>query len=98
MEANEERAPDIDGASASMPTVGDVLLAIEELWPESLAEGWDAVGLVVGRPDREVSTVVFAVDPSEAVIEDAVGLGADLIIAHHPLMLKPVNSVAATHT
>ncbi|MBM7783279.1 Nif3-like dinuclear metal center hexameric protein [Arthrobacter tumbae] len=97
MEADEQHAPAVDEAGASMPTVGDVLLAIEELWPESLAEGWDAVGLVVGRPDREVSTIVFAVDPSEAVIADARDLGADLIVAHHPLMLKPVNSVAATH-
>lgn len=97
MEADEERAQDSGEASTSTPTVGDVLLAIEELWPESLAEGWDAVGLVVGRPDREVSTIVFAVDPTEAVIDDAVNLGADLIVAHHPLMLKPVNSVAATH-
>lgn len=97
MDADEEHAPEVVEASTSRPTVGDVLLAIEELWPESLAEGWDAVGLVVGRPDREVSTIVFAVDPSEAVIDDAVSLGADLIVAHHPLMLKPVNTVAATH-
>ncbi|GAB3531580.1 Nif3-like dinuclear metal center hexameric protein [Arthrobacter tecti] len=88
---------DADEPSTSKPTVGDILLAIEELWPESLAEGWDAVGLVTGLPDREVSTVVFAVDPSEAVIEDAIELGADLIVAHHPLLLKPVNTVAATH-
>lgn len=97
MEADEERVQDSNEANGSRPTVGDVLLAIEELWPESLAEDWDAVGLVVGRADREVSTVVFAVDPSEAVIDDAVQLGADLIVAHHPLMLKAVHSVAATH-
>lgn len=97
MEADGERVPDTDEASESRPTVGDVLLAIEELWPESLAEDWDAVGLVAGRPDREVSTVYFAVDPSEAVLDDAVERGADLIVAHHPLMLKPVHSVAATH-
>ncbi|WP_299165694.1 Nif3-like dinuclear metal center hexameric protein [uncultured Arthrobacter sp.] len=97
MEADEERVQDSGEVNGSRPTVGDVLLAIEELWPESLAEGWDAVGLVVGRADREVSTVVFAVDPSEAVIDDAVQLGADLIVAHHPLMLKAVHSVAATH-
>lgn len=95
MEADEERRPEAEEPLATRPSVGDVLLAIEELWPESLAEGWDAVGLVAGRPDREVSTIVFAVDPSEAVIDDALELGADLIIAHHPLMLKPVNSVAA---
>lgn len=97
MEPDEEQLPDAGRSTSPKPTVGDILLAIEELWPESLAEDWDAVGLVVGRPDREAATVVFAVDPSAAVIDDAVELGADLIVAHHPLMLKPVNSVAATH-
>ena len=46
--AGEEPAP------AAHPTLGEVLLAIEELWPASLAEDWDAVGPVVGRPEREV--------------------------------------------
>ncbi len=79
----------------AVPTVGDVLLAIEELWPESLAEEWDAVGLVVGRAEAPASRILFAVDPTEAVIDEALEWGAQLIIAHHPLLLKPVHSVAA---
>lgn len=77
------------------PKLGDVLLAIEELWPESLAEGWDAVGLVAGRPERPVRKIVFAVDPTLEVVRDAVSRGADLLITHHPLLLKPVNGVGA---
>lgn len=79
----------------STPTVGDVLLAIEELWPESLAEDWDAVGLVAGRPDRPAGKILLAVDPTSAVIDEALEWGADLVISHHPLLLKPVSSVAA---
>ncbi|WP_026551988.1 Nif3-like dinuclear metal center hexameric protein [Arthrobacter sp. H20] len=82
---------------ATTPTVGDVMLAIEELWPESLAESWDAVGLVVGRPDSSAAKILFAVDPTREVITDALEWGADLLIVHHPLMMKPVNSVAASH-
>jgi len=78
------------------PTLGQVLLAVEELWPESLAEGWDEVGLVAGRPSAPVTRVMFAVDPTLEVIEEAVGWGADLLITHHPLLLKGVTSVAAT--
>ncbi|WP_146364348.1 Nif3-like dinuclear metal center hexameric protein [Arthrobacter yangruifuii] len=78
------------------PTLGDVLLAAEELWPESLAEDWDAPGLVAGRADREVRRILFAVDPTREVIDEALDWGADLLITHHPLLLKPVNSVAAT--
>lgn len=78
------------------PTLGQVLLAVEELWPESLAEDWDEVGLVVGRPNVPVTKILFAVDPTLAVIDEAVEWGAELLITHHPLLLKGVNSVAAT--
>jgi dinuclear metal center YbgI/SA1388 family protein len=78
------------------PTLGQVLLAVEELWPESLAEDWDEVGLVVGRPDVPVTKVLFAVDPTLDVIDEAIEWGAELLITHHPLLLKGVNSVAAT--
>lgn len=72
----------------------DVLAAAEELWPASLAEGWDAVGLVTGRPDAQVARILLAVDPTHEVIEEAVAWQADLLLTHHPLLLKPVNSVA----
>ena len=50
--------------------LGDVLLAVEELWPESLAEQWDAVGPVVGR-HAPVRSILFAVDPMADVIDEA---------------------------
>ena len=78
------------------PTLAQVLLAVEELWPESLAESWDEVGLVAGRPSAPVTRVMFAVDPTLEVIEEAVEWGAELLITHHPLLLKGVTSVAAT--
>lgn len=78
------------------PVLADVLLAVEELWPESLAEDWDRVGLVVGRPEAEVDRIMFAVDPTLEVIDEALEWGAQLLITHHPLLLKGVNSVAAT--
>ncbi|TLM70559.1 Nif3-like dinuclear metal center hexameric protein [Pseudarthrobacter sp. NamB4] len=79
-----------------VPTLADVLLAVEELWPESLAESWDEVGLVAGHPSAPVAKVMFAVDPTLQVIEEAVEWGAGLLITHHPLLLKGVTTVAAT--
>ena len=73
-----------------------ILLAVEELWPESLAEDWDEVGLVAGHPAAPVTQVMFAVDPTLEVIEEAIEWGAELLITHHPLLLKGVTSVAAT--
>ena len=82
--------------SADAPTLAELLLAVEELWPESLAEGWDEVGLEAGHPSAPVSKVMFAVDPTLEVIDEAVEWGAELLITHHPLLLKGVTSVAAT--
>ncbi|MDN5756549.1 MAG: Nif3-like dinuclear metal center hexameric protein, partial [Micrococcaceae bacterium] len=56
---------------ATVPTLGEVLVAIEELWPASLAEEWDAVGLVAGRVERPVRRIIFAVDPTLEVVRDA---------------------------
>ncbi|MBT1003760.1 Nif3-like dinuclear metal center hexameric protein [Paenarthrobacter sp. DKR-5] len=93
-EVESGAAAEVQAAAAA--TLGDVMLAVEELWPESLAEEWDAVGLVVGRPAAAVSRIMFAVDPTLEVVEEALEWGADLLITHHPLLLKGVTSVAAT--
>ncbi len=76
------------------PTVSDVTTALAALWPPELAESWDAVGLVCGEPDAEVSTVLFAVDPVREVVDEAVRLGADLLVTHHPLYLRGTTTVA----
>lgn len=83
-------------ASASGTTLGAVLEAVEELWPQSLAEDWDAVGLVTGRTTAPVKKIVMAVDPTLEVINDAITRGADLLITHHPLLLRGVTQVAGT--
>ncbi|HET6241014.1 MAG TPA: Nif3-like dinuclear metal center hexameric protein, partial [Arthrobacter sp.] len=56
---------------------------------------WDEVGLVAGHPSAAVTKILFAVDPTIEVIEEAIEWGAELVIAHHPLLLKGVTSVAA---
>jgi dinuclear metal center YbgI/SA1388 family protein len=84
------------GETPGAPTLGMILLAVEELWPESLAEDWDEVGLGAGHPSAGVNRILFAVDPTLEVIEEAIEFGAELLITHHPLLLKGVTSVAAT--
>lgn len=54
------------------------------------------MGLVCGDPEAEVQRVLFAVDPVGATVEEALAWGADLLVVHHPLMLRPVHGVAAT--
>ena len=79
-----------------MPRLADVITVLERLFPPDLAEAWDAVGLVCGDPDAQVRRVLFAVDPVAVVGDEAIEAGADLVVTHHPLFLRPVNSVAAT--
>ncbi|MFC0582752.1 Nif3-like dinuclear metal center hexameric protein [Micrococcoides hystricis] len=82
-------------SSASL-TLSEVLEIVEQLWPAHLAQNWDACGLVTGRPEAPIEHIHFALDPVQSVADEAVALGADLLITHHPLYLKPTNSVAAT--
>jgi dinuclear metal center YbgI/SA1388 family protein len=79
-----------------MPTLRDVVRVLDELYDPRWADDWDAVGTVVGDPDAEVARILLAVDPVQAVADEAVARGADLLLTHHPLCLKGVTSVAAT--
>lgn len=77
-------------------TLADVVGALEVLYPPETAQSWDQVGLVAGDPAQPVGRIHFAVDPTLAVIEEARDLGADLLVTHHPLLLRGVHSVATT--
>src|SRR5699024_8944402 len=68
---------------------------LNELYPQDTAEAWDAVGLTVGEPDARVGTALFAVDIDPIVVAEAIDLGADLIVTHHPLFLSGTITVAA---
>ena len=79
-----------------MPALKDVVDLLHAWYPPGTADGWDAVGLVYGDPTTEVGRVMFAVDPAPEVAEEAAAWGADLLVVHHPLFLKPVHGFAAT--
>lgn len=69
-----------------MPTARDIEAVLYELAPKELAMEWDNVGLLIGRPEREIAKVLVALDVTEDVAEEAVRRGAGLIVAHHPVM------------
>ncbi|WP_447005796.1 Nif3-like dinuclear metal center hexameric protein [Saccharothrix isguenensis] len=78
-----------------MTTLGDVLAALEAAYPPATAESWDAVGLVCGDRAEPVSRALFCVDPVESTVDEALEVGAQLLVAHHPLMLRGVTGVPA---
>jgi dinuclear metal center YbgI/SA1388 family protein len=75
--------------------LGDVTAALEAAYPPGLAEPWDAVGLVCGDPDEPVTRVLVAVDPVPETVQEAIDTGAQLLVTHHPLLLRGVHGVPA---
>ena len=80
----------------SASTLAQIVAALERRYPLDSAEPWDAVGLVCGDPNARVRRIVWAVDPVEEVVDEAIASGAELLVTHHPLFLTGVHSVAAT--
>lgn len=72
-----------------MATVADILNFIEVIAPTYMKEEWDRVGLNCGHIDKEVKTVLVALDPFESVCQEAKNIGADLLLTHHALMWEP---------
>lgn len=71
-----------------MPKVSEVIASIEAYAPLSLQESWDNSGLQVGHPEREVTGVLVALDPTPERIDEALSLGANMVVSHHPLIFK----------
>ena len=78
------------------PTLAETVRVLDGFYPQETAAGWDRVGLVTGDPEQTVRLVHFAVDPTLSVIEEARDAGADLLVTHHPLLLRGVHSIATT--
>ncbi|WP_250036225.1 Nif3-like dinuclear metal center hexameric protein [Paractinoplanes maris] len=80
--------------AAAAPTVLDVVNALDRRYPRDWAESWDRVGLVLGDFERPVRHIMCVVDCVPETVDQALAVRADLIVAHHPLLLKPVSSIA----
>ncbi len=63
--------------------------------PAELAEDWDNVGLLLGDADKEINTVVVALDADASAIAFAKAQGAQVIVSHHPLIFSPVRAIKA---
>lgn len=73
--------------------VKDILSSLNTLAPFKLAEPWDNVGLLVGSPDMEVTAILAGLDPTNNLIDEAISLGANTVITHHPVIFKPLPTI-----
>ncbi len=74
-------------------TVADIITCLDGIAPFSVAESWDNVGLLVGDQNRSVTSILVALDPTSQLLDEAIGLGADTVITHHPALFKPLLSI-----
>ncbi len=74
--------------------IRDVVNALEHFAPLPLQESYDNAGLQVGLTEAEVSGALLCLDVTEAVISEAVGMGCNLLVAHHPLLFRGLKTVA----
>ena len=76
-----------------MKTVRDLYNALFAFAPASMKMEWDNVGLLCGRFDAPVDTVLVALDPMPDVIDEAKAVGAQCIVTHHPLFFDAPNAI-----
>ncbi len=77
--------------------VKDITTALEQWAPLSLQENYDNSGLIIGDPQQAVSRVLITLDVTEAVIDEAIAEGCQLIVAHHPLIFKGLKRINTDH-
>ena len=75
----------------------DIIDIIERTYPRQAAMEWDNVGLLVGRTDKEVNSVLVALDLTDEVLKEAVESKVDMIVTHHPLIFAPLKKITNEH-
>lgn len=73
--------------------IKEVVSALEQFAPLPLQDGFDNAGMQIGLTDAEVTGALLCLDVTEAVLDEAIALGFNLIISHHPLIFKGYKSI-----
>ena len=74
--------------------IREVVYALERFAPLPLQENYDNAGLQVGLTETEVSGALLCLDVTEKVVDEAIALGCNLVISHHPLVFRPLKRVS----
>lgn len=72
---------------------GTVMETLAKEYPLRMAMDWDNSGIQVGRPDREVTRILVALDATDAVLKECIEWGAQMLVTHHPLLLSGIRRV-----
>ncbi len=70
-----------------------IISVIENIAPLSFQESYDNAGLVTGSPDMDIKAALISLDITEAIVDEAIEKGCNLILSHHPLVFKALKSI-----
>ena len=76
---------------------GEVFDFLESVAPLHLQEKYDNSGLLIGSPDQEITGAIVCLDCTEAVLDEAIAKGCNLIIAHHPAIFYGVKRITGAN-
>lgn len=77
--------------------IQDIISVLEAIAPPHLQESYDNAGLIVGNPQTPVSGVLFCLDSTEMIVDEAISLGCNLVVAHHPIVFRGLKRLNGTN-
>lgn len=80
-----------------MTKVNDIVAAIHEVAPFDYQESYDNSGLLCGNPEMEVTGVLVALDCIESVVDEAIATGANVVVAHHPILFSGIKRLTGAN-
>jgi dinuclear metal center YbgI/SA1388 family protein len=80
-----------------MATVGEVIAALETFAPPAYQENYDNAGLITGDKSWQVTGVLCCLDSTEAVLDEAIRKGCNMVIAHHPIIFSGLKRITGKH-
>ena len=77
--------------------IQDIISVLEVIAPPHLQESYDNAGLIVGHPQTPVSGILFCLDSTEAIVDEAINRGCNLVVAHHPIVFRGLKRLNGTN-
>ena len=73
----------------------EVIRIINDWMPTSIAEDFDNVGLIVGDPESEISSILVTLDTTEDVVEEAIERGCNMVVSYHPIIFNGLKQITS---
>jgi GTP cyclohydrolase I len=79
----------------SVPTLSQIIVIADGLFPFEAAESWDNCGVQIGDPARGIHSIAFSLDPTPETVQFAAAHSCNLLVTHHPVLLEPIRTISS---